>query len=228
LRRKRQRQEENTVSEIVVWGRRCSFNVQKVLWTLDELSLRYEHRNAGGSFGGLDTPEFLGMNPHGQVPVLKDGSAVIWESNSIVRYLSASYGVGSLWQESPEERSHADRWMDWAATALQPSFMRLFWGYYRTPADRRNHKEIESARAACRKHYRALNAQLSKQRYLAGDQLSMADIPAGTSLHRYFTMGIDVEQPREVMAWFARLQERPAFQTHVMVPFNALFGRLAY
>ncbi len=177
------------MSEIIVWGRHCSFNVQKVLWTLDELGLQYEHHNAGGSFGGLDTPEFLAMNPHGQVPVIKDGSATVWESNSIIRYLSASYGVGTLWQASPEERSLADRWIDWSATALQPSFMRLFWGYYRTPADRRNHQGIESARTACLKHYRTLDVHLSKHRYLAGDQFSMADIPAGTSLHRYFTYG---------------------------------------
>jgi glutathione S-transferase len=202
--------------------------VQKVLWTLDELGLEYEHRDAGGRFGGLDTPEFLAMNPHGQVPVLKDGATTIWESNSIVRYLSASYGVGRLWQESPSERSHADRWIDWAATALQPSFMQVFWGFYRTPADQRNLQKIESARADCVKHYRALNAQLSKHHYLAGDHFSMADIPAGTSLHRYFTMGIEVEHPPKVMEWYARLQDRPAFQECVAVPFDALFARLDY
>jgi glutathione S-transferase len=216
------------MSEIIIWGRRCSFNVQKVLWTLDELSLPYEHRNAGGSFGGLDTPEFLAMNPHGKVPVIQDGSVVVWESNSIVRYLCASYGVGSLWQNSPEARSLADRWIDWSATILQPSYMKLFWGYYRTPANHRNDREVEAARAACLKHYRALNAHLSKQYYLAGDRFSMADIPAGTSLYRYFTMGVDVEQPHEVMAWYARLQNRPAFQKHIIVPFDALFGRLAF
>jgi glutathione S-transferase len=216
------------VSEIIIWGRRCSFNVQKVLWTLDELGLPYEHRNAGGSFGGLDTPKFLAMNPHGKVPVIQDSSVVVWESNSIVRYLCESYGVGSLWQISPEARSLADRWIDWSATTLQPSFMKLFWGYYRTPANRRNDQEVETARAACLKHYRALDTHLSKQHYLAGDRFTMADIPAGTSLYRYFTMGVDVEQPHEVMAWYARLRDRPAFQTHIMVPFDALFARLAY
>jgi glutathione S-transferase len=216
------------MSEIIIWGRRCSFNVQKVLWTLDELGLPYEHRNAGGSFGGLDTPEFLAMNPHGKVPVLQDGSVVVWESNSIIRYLCASYGVGSLWQISPEARSLSDRWIDWSATTLQPSFLKLFWGYYRTPTDRRNHQEIEAARTDCLMHYRKLNAHLSKQLYLAGDRFSMADIPAGTTLHRYFTMGVEVEQPHEVMNWYVRLQDRPAFQKHIMVPFDALFARLAY
>ena len=74
-----------TISDLTVWGRRSSFNVQKVLWTLDELGLPYEHRDAGGSYGGLDTPEFLAMNPHGRVPVVRDGSLVVWETHSIVR-----------------------------------------------------------------------------------------------------------------------------------------------
>jgi Glutathione S-transferase, N-terminal domain len=104
------------VNEIITWERRCSFNVQKVLWTLDELDLPYEHRNAGGSFGSLDTPEFLAMNPHRKVPVIQGGSVVVSNSK-----------------------------------------MKLFWGYYRTPANCRKAQEIENVRVACLKCYRALN-----------------------------------------------------------------------
>ncbi|SRR5712691_5914442 len=216
------------MNELTIWGRRSSFNVQKVLWTLDELGLPYEHRNAGGSYGGLDTPEFLAMNPHGRVPVVRDGSLVVWESNSIVRYLAASYGGGSLWPMSPAERSFADRWIDWSATALQPNFIKLFWGYYRTPDAQRNRPVLDAALAACTRHYRALDFHLAKQPFLAGDVFTMADIPAGTSLYRYFNMGLPVEQPPRVMAWYERLQGRVAFRQHVMVPFDELYGRLAH
>ena len=68
---------------ITLWGRRTSFNVQKALWTLDELDLTYEHKNAGGRYGGLDDPEFLTMNPQGLVPVLRDEEGAVWESNSM-------------------------------------------------------------------------------------------------------------------------------------------------
>ena len=216
------------MSELTIWGRRSSFNVQKVLWTLDELGLRYEHRNAGGSYGGLDAPEFLAMNPHGRVPVLRDGDLVVWESNAIVRYLAASYGAGSLWPISPRERSFADRWIDWSATALQPDFMKLFWGYYRTPEPQRNQPMLDAALDACKRHYRALDSELDKQPFLAGSRFTLADIPAGTSLYRYFRMGLAVEQPARVMAWYERLQSRTAFQQHVMIPFDELYGRLAY
>lgn len=86
----------------------------------------------------------------------------------------------------PVERSFADRWIDWSATALQPDFMKLFWGYYRTPETQRNQPMLDAALAACTRHYRALDSHLGKQPFLAGNIFTMADIPAGTSLYRYF------------------------------------------
>jgi glutathione S-transferase len=213
---------------ITIWGRRSSFNAQKVLWTLDELELDYEHRNAGGSYGGLDNPEFLAMNPHGLVPVILDEEGAVWESNSIVRCLYTKHSSGNLWIEDPFQHSLADRWIDWAATALQPSFMRLFWGYYRTPESQRNPVEIQSALESCQKHFRALDSHLASHNYLAGSRFTAADIPAGTTLHRYFSIGLPVEEPTNVMAWFLRLRERPAFRQNIVVPFDELYGRLAF
>jgi glutathione S-transferase len=215
-------------STITIWGRRSSFNVQKVLWTLDELQLPYEHKNAGGDYGGLDNPEFLAMNPHGLVPVLHDEEGSVWESNSIVKYLCAKHSCGNLWLEDPFERSLADRWIDWSATTLQPSFMGLFWGYYRTPESQRNPMEIQNALESCQKHFRALDRHLANQEYLAGSSFTVADIPAGTALYRYFTLGLPVEEPTNVMAWFARLRERSPFCQNILVPFDRLYGRLAF
>jgi glutathione S-transferase len=214
--------------QIIIWGRRSSFNVQKVLWTLDELGLEYEHRSAGGSFGGLSEPEFLAMNPQGLVPVLRDEEGVVWESNSIVRYLCAKHSSGNLWIEDPYRRSLVDRWIDWSATALQPSFMRLFWGYYRTPADRRNLVEIQRDLEQCQQYFRVLDAHLANHQYLADSRFTAAEITVGTTLHRYFTMGLPVEEPANVMAWFDRLRERPAFCNNILVPFDELYGRLAF
>ncbi len=101
-----------------IWGRRSSFNVQKVLWLAGELGLAYEHIPAGGRFGLLDTPEFLRMNPHGRVPLLRDGDTVVWESHAILRYLAARHGAGAFWPADPARRVRADGWMDWAQTAL--------------------------------------------------------------------------------------------------------------
>ncbi len=80
-----------------IWGRLSSVNVQKVVWAVRELALPHTLTEAGGAFGGLDTPEYGRMNPNRRVPVIDDGGFVLWESNAIVRYLAARYGAGSLW-----------------------------------------------------------------------------------------------------------------------------------
>ena len=208
-----------------LWGRRSSFNVQKVLWCLAELGLEFEHKQVGGAHGGLDNDCFRSLNPLGKVPVLEDGDVVIWESHAIIRYLAASYSAGNFWPYSPVERSWIDRWMDWSQTALQPDFMSLFWGFYRTPADQRDTAAIQVAVSACQARYVQLAEQLRSRKYLAGNNFTFADIPAGTSLYRYFEMGVDVERPPEVEAWYARLRERPAFAENIMVPFSELKGR---
>jgi glutathione S-transferase len=211
-----------------VWGRRSAYNVQKVLWVVGELGLAHTHVDAGGAAGGLDAPRFRALNPHGRVPVLVDGAATVWESNSVVRYLAARHGAGSLWPEDPAERSLADRWMDWELATLQPDFMHLFWGFYRTPAADRNPRAIEAARARCADRYRRLDDQLASRAFLAGDAFTMGDIPAGTSLFRYFGMGLEKPELPNLRRWYGRLAERPAYREHVMRPFEELRGRLAF
>jgi glutathione S-transferase len=212
-----------------VWGRRSSFNVQKVMWLVDELGLAHEHIDAGGKFGGLDAPAFRAMNPHGKVPVIDDGGTVVWESHAILRYLAARHGGTRWWPVDAAQRSLADRWMDWSATTLQPDFlMGVFWGFYRTPEPQRDLPAIRKKVAACASHFQLLDRVLADRRYLLGDELTLADIPAATALYRYF--GLDVERPAvpNVEAWYGRLQARPAYRAHVMLPFDELRGRLAY
>ena len=211
-----------------VFGRRSAFNVQKVMWALGEVGVPYEHVDAGGSVGGLDTPEFLAMNPHGRIPVIVDGSATLWESHTIIRHLAAAYGGAPLWPADPAERSLADRWMDWTLATLQPDFMTLFWGFYRTPEAQRNARVIDRATARCEEHYRLLDAQLSKRPFLAGEAFSIGDIPAATTLYRYFEISIDVPELPNVRGWYDRLAERPAYREHVMRPFDERRGRLAF
>lgn len=211
-----------------VWGRRTSLNVQKVLWTLDELGIEYEHRNAGGSFGGLDDPELIAMNPNGLIPVLRDEQGSIWESNSIVRYLCAKHSFGDLWLEEPYARSLADRWIDWAGTTLQQNFMRVFWGYYRTPTSERDLSDVQQWVDRCQRNFCVLDAHLARHEFLAGSRFTVADIPAGATLHRYFEMGLAVERPVNVLAWFERLKERSAYRANIVQPFDELHGRLAF
>ena len=217
-----------------VWGRRSSFNVQKVMWLIGELGLAHRHIDAGGGFGGLDAPQFLAMNPHGRVPVISDDAATVWESHAILRYLAALYfdqnsGGGQFWSDDPAARARVDGWMDWSQTSLQPDFLNgVFWGFYRTPEDKRNWPAIRAALARCAGHFQKLDRLLQDRSFLLGDALSLADITAGTSLYRYFELEIERPQLPQVERWYRTLQQRAAFAEHVMIPFGELRGRLDY
>ena len=211
-----------------VWGRRSAFNVQKVLWLLDELSIPYDHVSAGGDDGGIDAPDFLVVNPHGRVPVVRDEAATVWESHTILRYLAAKHGGAALWSRDLAQRSQWDRWMDWSQTEWQPAFMGLFWSYYRTPEVERDAGTIEHYVSACTACIGKLERALTERPYLAGDTFSLADIPAGAALYRYYELDTDRPAAPNVEAWYARLRQRPAFRKNVMRSFDELKGKLLF
>ena len=177
-----------------IWGRRNSFNVQKVMWLVAELDLPHEHFPAGGSFGQLDLPDFLAMNPHGRIPVISDAGKVVWESHAILRYLAARFGQEQLWSNDAGERSDWERWMDWSQTSLHPAFLtNIFWGFYRTPEAERKWPAINRGIELCTNYFLLLDRWLKDKTYMLGENLSLADITVGTTLYRYFNL--EIERP---------------------------------
>lgn len=211
-----------------IWGRCNSSNVQKVMWLIGELNVAHERIDVGGSFGKLDSPEFRRLSPHAKIPVLEDGKLVIWESHAILRYLAAVHGKGQFWPEDPAERAVGDKWIEWAQTSLLRSFSDVFWGYYRMPEAQRDAAFIKDSLGRLNKDFQLLDGYLAGQRYLLGDELSLADIPTGMALYRYFEMDIERPSLPNVEAWYTELQKREAYRIHVMVPFDELFGRLSF
>jgi glutathione S-transferase len=211
-----------------LWGRANAYNVQKTLWLLAELGLEFRHHDVGSNSGDLDTPEFIALNPHARVPVLIHGEAIVWESNTILRYLAASHAASALYPEDALARSQVERWMDWELATLEPAFFSLFWGFYRTPPASRNQPEIDAAGQRCRLLFELLDRHLADRRYLAGESFSLADIACGVYLYRYFEMGYAVDEPAQVMRWYRLLSQRSAFQNTIALAFDELEGRLEY
>lgn len=211
-----------------IWGRRDALNVQKVLWFAGELGIDYEHVPAGGDFGRLDDPDFRALNPHGMIPVLEDDGVAVWESHTVLRYMAERFGGARFW---PDVRARAaiEPWMDWHQTSFQPSFATgLLWGYFRTPEDQRDGSAIRRAEATCAEHLIRIDGLLADREWLAGDAFSLADVPLGTCLYRYFEMDVAHPDVPNVRRWYARLCERPAYQANVMTPFEHLRGRLSF
>ncbi len=211
---------------LVVWGRKNSINVQKVMWTAGELGLAHERHDVGGPFGGLDTADYGALNPNRRIPTIVDGDGpAIWESHSCVRYLAARYGAGTLWPEDPAARALADRWLDWMQTTLLPNLAPVFIGLIRTPAEERDTARIERSARAMGETWRILDAHLEGRQFVAADALTMGDIAVGAACYRYHALdveGLGVERPAlpHVAAWYARLKERAPFRTHVMIPLS--------
>jgi glutathione S-transferase len=203
-----------------IWGRVNSVNVKKALWAADELGLKYQRVDAGMQFGVTKTPEYLNMNPNSLVPTIEDQGFVLWESHTIVRYLAAKHGAGTLWPTDLQKRADAERWMDWAFT-FQAAMRNVFWGLIRTPPEKRDAKAIEEARVKSNQLAAdVLERSLAGKAYVAGKAFTMGDIPIGCEVQRW--MRCPIERPRlpNVEAWFERLRERPAFLKNVDIPLS--------
>ena len=194
---------------IRIWGRISSINVQKVVWCADELGLDYERINAGGSYGINNTPEYLAKNPNGLVPVMEEGDFVLYESNAIVRYLSARYSGGALWPPDLRERADVDRWMDWQATSFTPAMWAAFWQLIRTPEEKRDAAQVEGSRAKSERLAGILDAHLADRAFLAGTRFSPADIVVGCAAHRWLHLPVARERRPNLERWYASLKSRP-------------------
>jgi glutathione S-transferase len=206
-----------------VYGRKTSVNVQKVMWAVAELGLPHTRADLGGPFGGLDTAEYTAMNPNRLVPVIDDQGFVLWESAAIVRYLADTYGRGSLAPEGRHTYARADQWMEWAGTTLmQPIIATCFLQMIRTPAAQRDTRAVAAAAATAGDKLGILDRQLAGKPFILGDNLTMADIVVGSVLYRYFNL--DIVRPRlsNLDQYYRHLTARPAYQTHVMVDFEAM------
>lgn len=203
-----------------IWGRDTSSNVQKALWAAEELGIEYERIDVGGPFGGLDKPEFLKLNPNGKIPVIDHDGFILWESNAVTRYIASLDSTGKLWPQSAHGRALADQWMDWSNSALWVPFPTVIIGLLRTPEDQRDNDAIAKANDVLEEAWALLDAHLAKSAYVAGNSFSAGDIPAGTFAWRRYELPIKRNALKNLDAWYARLQERPAYKKIVMTPLS--------
>ena len=211
-------------NEITVWGRLSSSNVQVVLWCLDELGLDFKRIDAGFTYGVVDTPQYLDMNPNGTIPTLIDGeSPPIFESGAILRYLAASYATDSFWPSDPVARAQIDKWAEWAKINIANLFTApVFWQVVRTAPSRQDPEMIASNIAALTKYLKIAEARLAQDDYLAGDQFTLADIQMGHCLYRYFDIDIARADLPHLRRYYDRLCQRPAYAKYVMADYSEL------
>ena len=203
-----------------IYGRKNSNQVIQLMWTVGELGLEHVRHNVGGSFGGLDSDEYGNLNPNRLVPTIVDDGFVLWESYAIIRYLCRQYGSGSLWPEDPRQVALADQWMEWTSSRFMGTFFPAFWNIIRTPKEKQDSEKVSTAAKDTGVLLQIIERQLQGNDYLIGDALTMADIPLGSMMFKYFNLPIERPSLPNIERWYARLSERPAYSEHAMKPFG--------
>jgi glutathione S-transferase len=198
-----------------ILGRSTSINVRKVLWLCAELSLPYEQAFWGSGFKPTQTAEFLALNPNALVPVIRDGDFVLWESNTICRYLAGKHGRTDLLPQEPAARARVEQWMDWMATELNSSWRYAFLALVRKAPGYTDTGSIEASTASWNRHMAMLDGQLQRTgAYAAGAGFTLADIVLGLATHRWLSTPMARADLPAVQAYYERLNERPAFVQH--------------
>jgi glutathione S-transferase len=200
-----------------ILGRNNSSNVQKVLWCCEELGLKYEREDVGGPFGRNRDPEYLALNPNGLVPTIIDGDFVLWESNTIIRYLAAKHNNGALYPTDLQTRAMGERWMDWQLSVVVPAINPIFFGLIRTPPEKRDQAAIAASRDKLAAAMKILDGALGRSDYVAGASFTVGDIPVGIMTYRWYTLEIERENFPNLKRWYDRLTTRPGFKKHVMI-----------
>jgi glutathione S-transferase len=194
-----------------ILGRGTSGNVQKVVWLLEELKQPYSREDYGRQFNNTQTEAYLALNPSGKVPTLVDGEVVIWESNTILRYLSSKLPVGAaLYPADPAARSQVERWMDWQLASFNAPYIGVF---------RESKKKEEERGAGFAADAKELAAQLeilengtTGRPWLAGANFSIADICLGPVIDRALAFPVTLPAIPGVRAWRDRLVARDAYK----------------
>ncbi|WP_273826436.1 glutathione S-transferase family protein [Pseudomonas asplenii] len=198
-----------------ILGKASSINVRKVLWTCAELQIPFERQDWGAGFRETGSAELMALNPNAMVPVIRDDGFVLWESNTIIRYLANRANALHLYPAEARARARVDQWMDWQATDFNKS-----WGYAFMALVRKSaaHQDPQALAEGCRqwsRHMAILDRQLEATgAYVSGSEFSLADIPIGLSVNRWFETPLEHPDFPAVSAYYERLGQRAGFRLH--------------
>ena len=210
---------------IKIWGRPNSICTQRALWACAEADVAYTmelasatmgpdgHISQGGQpFGHVDTAAYRAMNPNGTVPTIDDKGIVLWDSIAIVAHIATKYAPDVLYRGCNATMAKALQWMCWTNEHLEPLLHTLVMEAVRLAPELRDPAELERARVDTVAKLEIIDRQLAARRFLADDEFTMGDIPAGATVYRFLLF--DLERPKlaNLDDWQKRLADRDAFQ----------------
>src|SRR5262245_39965726 len=170
------------------------------------------------------TPDYLALNPTGRAPTLVDGDLVLWESTAIMQYL-AGRKPNTLWPDDTRTRPDIMRWQSWDLQHWGPDacvpliFQRVVTKILNMgPPDA---AVVEKATAAFHREAQVLDAHLSKQPYLVGREITLADFSVAAPLFVTAMAELPVAPYARVQEWFGRVSALPAWRDTAPAPMTA-------
>jgi glutathione S-transferase len=197
---------------IKLLGRQTSGNVQKVIFLLEEIGIPYVREDYGRQFGNTTTDAYKKMNPNSKVPTLVDGDLVIWESNTILRYLAATHAP-KLNGATPAERTHAERWMDWVLGALNSPYLAIFKDAKKAPEERG--ADFAAQVTDLGAQLKILDGHIAGKSYFALDRFTIADAALAPIVKRCLEFPVERPDLPNLAAWQKSMDARPAFQVAI-------------
>lgn len=195
-----------------VLGRVTSINVRKVLWALEELGLPYEREDWGMPLRDPKVPEFLALNPNGQVPVLVDGDYSLWDSVAILAYLNAKSG-GALMPADLRLQGKAMQWVLWQNNEMGSNWVYPLMSIIRKAPGFDDPQKLADNIAAWTRKMEIIEAHLAGAgEFVVGEQFTQADIAITLGLHRWFAIPFDHKPMPAAEAYYERMKQRPAAQ----------------
>ena len=190
---------------LTVYGRKSSANVQKVHWICKEGNLEFKQINVGGKYGGHTSTEFKEMNPNSTIPVLKDDNFVIYESNSIIKYISNRYNI--LKEDNDEKSALNNQWIDWASLVFGLQCATYTAHNMLLSIEQRDPNIASETKNKIVSSFEILDHQLYKNEFINDDKLGLADIPIGCWIHRCIILNLDFSQFKSLERWYKNLKK---------------------
>jgi glutathione S-transferase len=193
-------------------------NGWKASVTLEELEVPYEVHVVNLMEGDQKKPEYLKLNPNGRIPTIVDrdaGDFAVFESGAIMLYLAEK--TGRLIPADARGRSRVIQWLMFQMGGIGPMMgqANVFFRYFpeKLPS------AIARYQNESRRLFEVLNGRLGESEWLAGDY-SIADIANWCWVRTYKWSGVSVDGLDHLQRWMGRMNERPACQRGVAVPFK--------
>ncbi len=197
-----------------LYGMDLSNNVSKVKFAANIMNLKYDFKQVNLMAGENKTPEFLAINPVGRIPAIREGDFTLFESNAIIKYLADSNN-SPLYPRDPKKRALIDQWIDFSSIHVQAALNRIFFNriIYKMMNVPKDENSLAEGIKFVAQFLPIIDKQLAQSRYLAGNELTLADIDLLAILEPCEAVSVDLSAYSKIVAWRKGLQQNAWYQT---------------